>query len=794
MTTFLKALLKSTSRIKLEVHICERCFSSKTVSDQFRNLVRVIEDMPKEPKAANELRIQRIKAKAKEANRPQPRPADITLWVLGNGAPGNPKSLYVSTDQSRYLFNCGEGTQRLAHEHKMKLSRLEHVFFTHCSWSNIGGLPGLALTIQDIGVPEIFIHGPENIERLFEMTKSFMTLESLKIVKRSLSAGVFSDNCMEVKYVPIYSRDSCDGQEDSVAKRFKADGDVGMDGTKVVAYICKAHSKPGQLKLEKCVSMGVPPGPLLGDLKSGKDVTLPNGTVVRSADVVSAEEAGPVFVVLEVPSDDYLDSLLRATEFEEHQLSARAEADAAKVVVHFSPPSVMEDPRYAEWMRRFPASTVHLAVNEYSPFESSIAVHRAQHRLHLLNPSIFPLLKTEHQKGPPEWLTEMNVRAGETLSKFRLRPYRGLESENVVQIEPEAYVREAYESPHFEEHLAALKLATQALVPTQRGASYPEVRFLGTASAVPGKERNVSAILVNVREDASILLDCGEGTAGQLIRSYGLEGFGTILTRLGCVFISHLHADHHLGLFQLLKLRESFLRKRNLPWHPLTVVAPRFLVPWTARYHEVFEPISHLFAYVDGAGLLWDRPEVTSEQEELFAKLGLKNLSTVLVRHCKHAYGLTLTTEAGWKLTYSADTMPCEALVEAGKESDLLVHEATMEDDLADEAIIKMHSTTSQAIDVGKRMGAKFTLLTHFSQRYAKLPLISESFHGTVGCAFDHMRVCPKDLPALPLLFPALKSIFAEHYEEMREKTAKKLRQKSLSVSVAREKARAAST
>lgn len=63
----------------------------------------------------------------------------------------------------RYLFNCGEGTQRLAHEHKMKLARLEHIFITQPVWRNIGGLPGTALTIQDVGVPEITLHGPQGL-------------------------------------------------------------------------------------------------------------------------------------------------------------------------------------------------------------------------------------------------------------------------------------------------------------------------------------------------------------------------------------------------------------------------------------------------------------------------------------------------------------------------------------------------------------------------------------------------------------------------------------------------------
>lgn len=45
----------------------------------------------------------------------------------------------------------------------MKLSKLEHVFITHSNWLNIGGLPGLALTVQDVGVPKIELHGPQGI-------------------------------------------------------------------------------------------------------------------------------------------------------------------------------------------------------------------------------------------------------------------------------------------------------------------------------------------------------------------------------------------------------------------------------------------------------------------------------------------------------------------------------------------------------------------------------------------------------------------------------------------------------
>ncbi|KAL1472917.1 hypothetical protein MTO96_022692 [Rhipicephalus appendiculatus] len=676
---------------------------SKSNSDATERLLKIIESMPKVPTAAIQLRAQRINAKAKNANKPKPRP----------------------TDQGRYLFNCGEGTQRLATEHKMKLSKLEHLFFTHNKWKNIGGLPGLALTVQDIGVPEFFIHGPANMEQLFEMTKGFMMLQNITITKRNPSDRV---RC---------------SQDDP-------------DSAPVVAYICKPHSRPGQLNLEKCVSFGVPPGPLLGELKSGRDVTLPNGTVVKSRDVVSPEEAGPVFIVVEVPSEEYLQSLLEAEPFKSHQVTASREEHAAKVVVHFTPLSVMKHPLYMEWIKRFPASTTHLVLNECASSLSSVALHRAQHRLHLLSSSIFPLLHVEESSGLPKELAELNCIVGETLSRYKLRPFHGLQRDSVVCVDPEAYVQEAHSSYGFTEKLEELKAAAMSKKDEAAGKpSHPEILFLGTASAIPGKDRNVSAILINVRCVMTVLLDCGEGTFNQLVRFYGLERARHVLTRLSCVFVSHLHADHHL----VLKERQSAFETLGIPYEPLLVVAPRFMVPWMSRCSRAFDSVAELFRYVDNASLLYDQESPSPEKLELLQKLKLKDFSTVLVLHCKNAYGVTITAETGWKLTYSGDTMPCEALIEAGKGSDILIHEATMEDDLAEEAVIKTHSTTSQAIE---------------------LPLISDKFHGTVGCAFDHMLVRPSDLPVLPLLFPALKSLFAEHYEEMQEKTAKKLRQKAL--------------
>jgi hypothetical protein len=61
----------------------------------------------------------------------------------------------------------------------------------------------------------------------------------------------------------------------------------------VAAYIITVKSKPGKLLMEKCVKLGVPAGPLLGELKAGRNVVLKDGTVVNAADVVDASTETP---------------------------------------------------------------------------------------------------------------------------------------------------------------------------------------------------------------------------------------------------------------------------------------------------------------------------------------------------------------------------------------------------------------------------------------------------------------------------------------------------------------------
>ena len=97
----------------------------------------------------------------------------------------------------------------------------------------------------------------------------------------------------------------------------------------------------------------------------------------------------------------------------------------------------------------------------------------------------------------------------------------------------------------------------------------------------------------------------------------------------------------------------------------------------------------------------------------------MQRLVSVPVLHCNQSYGVVLNLRNGCRVVYSGDCRPSESLVSAGRGCDLLIHEATFGDCRAADASKKKHCTTSEAAAVGRRMRARHTVLTHFSQRYA---------------------------------------------------------------------------
>ena len=269
-----------------------------------------------------------------------------------------------------------------------------------------------------------------------------------------------------------------------------------------------------------------------------------------------------------------------------------------------------------------------------------------------------------------------------------------------------------------------------------------DVVFLGTSGGAPTARRNPAGLLLR-RGGERILVDCGEGTQRQLLQS------SVGLVDLGEIFLTHFHADHYLGLPGMLKT--FALRGRELP---LTVYGPPGLRDLFGSLRRVFGKLTYPFELVelrpgdvldrDGYRMvpfpvshgvsavgyaLVEQPRPGRFDVETADALGVPAGPERGALQRGEAVSLpdgrTITPEAvlgearpGRTVALAGDTAPSDAVAEAARGADLLVHEATFSEEEADRAADTRHSTARAAAEVARDAQVRLLALTHLSPRY----------------------------------------------------------------------------
>ncbi len=272
------------------------------------------------------------------------------------------------------------------------------------------------------------------------------------------------------------------------------------------------------------------------------------------------------------------------------------------------------------------------------------------------------------------------------------------------------------------------------------------VTILGNNSAVPAFDRHPTAQVITMDEHL-FLVDCGEGTQSQMAK-YKIRR-----SRIGHIFISHLHGDHYFGLIGLLtsmgllgRLQEIHLfappplqtminmqldvADTRLPFelhfHPLTeegiIVRENKFVVRSFKVQHRIECWGFTFTEVKPPRRI--NPDNARKYEvpsSFFERLKLgEDYTTKENTIIKNEW----VTEAGIaprSYSYSADTIYDENLIDKVKGSSLLYHEATYLNDLEDRAAKRFHCTTAQAATIAKKANVGKLLIGHFSSKYEKL-------------------------------------------------------------------------
>ncbi|MEM2367819.1 MAG: ribonuclease Z [Candidatus Bathyarchaeia archaeon] len=271
-----------------------------------------------------------------------------------------------------------------------------------------------------------------------------------------------------------------------------------------------------------------------------------------------------------------------------------------------------------------------------------------------------------------------------------------------------------------------------------------KVIFLGTAGSVPTPKKSLPAILIR-RKGEQLLFDCGEGVQRQMIMA------GASFNRKMKVFITHMHGDHVLGLPGLVQTMALLDRDKKLEIYGPPGIR-RFMesIRETVQFGLTFPIEIH---EIHNAGKVCEEEEYVVEA--VWANHVIPSLAYALVEKprpgkfypekaralgvpegplwskLQHGNEVRLPNgkivkpedvmgppRPGRKIVYTGDTRPFEGLAAFAADADLLIHDATLDDELAERAYEDGHSTPSQAAENAKNSRAKLLILTHISARY----------------------------------------------------------------------------
>jgi len=209
---------------------------------------------------------------------------------------------------------------------------------------------------------------------------------------------------------------------------------------------------------------------------------------------------------------------------------------------------------------------------------------------------------------------------------------------------------------------------------------------------------NYTSILINV-DDNYYLFDCGEGIGKELLKL-------NLFNKLNCIFITHAHGDHILGLPTLI-LWSSYMKKK------LKIIALKEVNEVIKEITELVG-IGHHLSNVEFVDL-----ELCSGVCKCFEDDKIEVYYTSVDHTVPTIAFKIIEKSTGKSIVYSGDTKPCKNIIEPSKNVDLLIYEVGGLDEFKEISHSHGHSTPNDLIEIAIQANVKKIMPIHF---YTKLP------------------------------------------------------------------------
>lgn len=300
-------------------------------------------------------------------------------------------------------------------------------------------------------------------------------------------------------------------------------------------------------------------------------------------------------------------------------------------------------------------------------------------------------------------------------------------------------------------------------------ASNVKLTFLGTGGSWPAIGRSLPAIALQI-DDIFNLLDCGEGTQKQIMKSQ------LSFMKIDNVFITHFHGDHFLGLLGLIQSMSFNSRER-----PLNIYGPRgafrmitnalnvgyFTLGYEIVIHELaleetydfgkFKVRTHQNDHpVPCIAYSFEEPDFPKIDLDKALKIGFprNRLEELREKGLLVINGRSFSIDdvssgmrRGRKIVYSGDTRPKEDMKEFAKDADVFIHDTTTDSSLEPKVNEFGHTSAKQAAEIAKAAKVGRFYLFHYSPRVDNLERLLSEARGVFPQSFLSRELLEYEVP-----------------------------------------------